>query len=89
MKLSTAVIAFFFLLGTLEAKVTSRKKKDPVLAIYPDEQPVYSSVDGELSVTLSLGEAMYESDSLKQKVIGYNGIIGGPTLRVKPGKTHV
>jgi len=74
-------------LGTLEAKSTFRKK-DSVIAIYPDEQPVYSSVDGELSVSLSLGEAMYESVSLKQKVIGYNGKIGGPTLRVKPGKTH-
>ena len=82
MKLWAPIIAFFFssLLGELEAKN---------IAIYPDEQPVYSSVDGELSVSLSLGEAMYESDSLKQKVIGYNGKIGGPTLRVKPGKTHV
>lgn len=87
MKLRTLVIPFLVSLGTLEAKSTFRRKKDSVIAIYPDEQPVYSSVDGELSVSLSLGEAMYESDSLKQKVIGYNGKIGGPTLRVKPGDT--
>jgi FtsP/CotA-like multicopper oxidase with cupredoxin domain len=56
-------------------------------AIYPDAQPVYTSSDGELNVTLTIGEALFESSSLVQKVVGYDGQLGGPTFRVKPGDT--
>ncbi len=55
-------------------------------ADYPDEHRVYRSKKGELKVTLSLGEALYKSDTLTQKVIGFNGFVGGPTLRVKRGE---
>mmetsp|Transcript_5813 Transcript_5813/g.11370 ORF Transcript_5813/g.11370 Transcript_5813/m.11370 type:complete len:655 (-) Transcript_5813:21-1985(-) len=62
------------------------------VADYPDDQPVFSSTEGdsgELNVTLTIGQAMYTSadGSLVQKVVGYNGFLGGPTLRVKPGDT--
>ena len=57
--------------------------------VFPDAQPVLSSENGELSVTLTIGEALYENveTGLKQKVVGYNGVVVGPTLRVKPGDT--
>lgn len=55
-------------------------------ADYPDEHRVYRSKNGELKVTLTLGEALYKSDTLTQKVIGFNGFVGGPTLRVKRGE---
>lgn len=58
-------------------------------ADYPDEHRVYRSKKGELKVTLSLGEALYKSDTLTQKVIGFNGFVGGPTLRVKRGEKSV
>ena len=65
---------------------------DDHVADYPDDQPVFSSADddaGELNVTLTIGQALYTSvdGSLVQKVVGYNGLLGGPTLRVKPGDT--
>ncbi len=62
------------------------KGKNNNAAIYPDAQTTYSSKGGELSVTLTIGQAIYKSDTLTQKVIGYNGHVGGPTLRVKRGE---
>lgn len=53
----------------------------------PDVQPTYRSEHGKLDVTLTIGEATYNNTAtgLVQKVVGYNGQIGGPTLYVKPG----
>ena len=58
-------------------------------AIYSDDQPVLTSSDGELAVTLVIGQAIFENTktNLQQKVVGYNGHLGGPTLRVLPGDT--
>lgn len=52
-----------------------------------DVQPTLYSENGRLEVALSIGEALYENPvtGLKQRVVGYNGIIGGPTLHVQPG----
>jgi hypothetical protein len=72
--------------STQTIKKVKKSKGNKNAAIYPDAQPTYSSKDGELSVTLTLGQAIYKSDSLTQKVVGYNGHLGGPTLRVKRGK---
>jgi len=52
-----------------------------------DVQPTLYSENGRLEIILSIGEALYENPTtgLKQRVVGYNGIIGGPTLYVQPG----
>jgi len=52
-----------------------------------DVQPTLYSEGGKLQVILTIGEALYENPTtgLKQKVVGYNGVIGGPTLYVQPG----
>ena len=67
-------------------KKKKSKGKNNNAAIYPDAQTTYASKGGELSVTLTIGQAIYKSDTLTQKVIGYNGHVGGPTLRVKRGE---
>lgn len=53
----------------------------------PDVQPTLRSENGTLSVTLSIGPALYNNTEtgLVQKVVGYNGMIGGPTLILHPG----
>mmetsp|Transcript_17481 Transcript_17481/g.24108 ORF Transcript_17481/g.24108 Transcript_17481/m.24108 type:complete len:664 (-) Transcript_17481:245-2236(-) len=53
----------------------------------PDVQNAIYSSNGKLSTTLTIGEATYSNPEtgLVQKVVGYNGQIGGPTLYAKPG----
>lgn len=53
-------------------------------------QTIYSE-NGRLETTLAIGEALYENPTtgLKQRMIGYNGIIGGPTLHLQPGDNLV
>lgn len=72
--------------STQTIKKVKKSKDNNNAAIYPDAQPTYSSKGGELSVTLTIGQSIYKSDTLTQKVIGYNGHVGGPTLRVKRGE---
>ena len=50
--------------------------------------PVLSSESNEVSVSLQLGRYLFEGpNGLRQFTKTYNGIMGGPTIRVKPGDT--
>lgn len=56
-----------------------------------DVQPTLYSENGKLEVTLTIGEALYSNPDtgLVQRVVGYNGVIGGPTLYAQPGENIV
>jgi hypothetical protein len=50
--------------------------------------PVLSSNSNEVAVSLELARYLFEGpDSLKQYTRTYNGMMGGPTIRIKPGDT--
>lgn len=58
------------------------------LAPEPLQTPlVYQSHDGELSVVLEAKETAVQIGSYPIKGATYNGVYGGPVLRVKPGDT--
>jgi FtsP/CotA-like multicopper oxidase with cupredoxin domain len=50
-------------------------------------QPTLRSKDGKLEVTITIGPVLYNNSitGLVQNLVGYNGVVGGPTLYVKPG----
>jgi len=48
-------------------------------------RPEIVSEGGLLEAELHLGLVEYQTPTLTQSLIGYNGIVGGPTLRVEPG----
>ena len=52
-----------------------------------DVQPTLRSENGKLDVRLEIGVALYENNAtgFMQNLVGYNGVVGGPTLYVKPG----
>lgn len=54
---------------------------------FTDVQPTLKSENGKLELTLTIGEALYANidTGLVQTLVGFNGIVGGPTLYVKPG----
>ena len=69
----------------LMAKIASSAE---IVAPSNDDVPVIYSENGKLTYTLTIGPVVYndtDGTGLVQNLVGFNGIVGGPTIVVKPG----